>query len=209
MIGRKGVFITGRLDVIGGRKAQMGLSWHRLAGAGPKIPVDKHFLTPLFSPASVAVFSGRDEGSIARTPQARALVDALTGQRFSGNLTFLDIHTSGTLADLAQTRADLAVIALPAGEEAAAGAERDCALLHQSAPGGDEARQQFRVHGRTAHHPGRRGALDHQVTHRKAKAYGMADVARRPRETGLQHQDAQHGASEQPRRPSLAPARTT
>jgi acetyltransferase len=120
MIGRKGVFITGRLDVIGGRKAQMGLSWHRLAGAGPKIPVDKHFLTPLFSPASVAVFSGRDEGSNARTPQARALVDALTGQRFSGTLTFLDIHTSGTLADLAQTRADLAVIALPAGEVIAA-----------------------------------------------------------------------------------------
>jgi acetyltransferase len=42
-----------------------------------------------------------------------ALLDALRAQRFTGTLTFLDIQTSGTLADLAQARADLAIIALP------------------------------------------------------------------------------------------------
>jgi hypothetical protein len=35
---------------------------------------------------------------------------------FRGDERFLDVHTSGTLADLAQTRADLAMIALPPGE---------------------------------------------------------------------------------------------
>ena len=39
---------------------------------------------------------------------------------YSGTLTFLDIHTSGTLADLAQARADLAIIALAPENVAAA-----------------------------------------------------------------------------------------
>ncbi|MFN6997116.1 MAG: GNAT family N-acetyltransferase, partial [Aquincola tertiaricarbonis] len=52
--------------------------------------------------------------------QARTLHEALRAQRFSGTLAFLDIHTSGTLADLAQTRADLAIIALPRQDVAAA-----------------------------------------------------------------------------------------
>lgn len=42
--------------------------------------------------------------------QAQVLRDNLTAQRFTGEMTFVDIHTSGTLADLAHTRADLAVI---------------------------------------------------------------------------------------------------
>ena len=50
----------------------------------------------------------------------RGAGDALRAQCFTGNLQFVDIHTSGTLADLARTRADLAVIALPAQEVAAA-----------------------------------------------------------------------------------------
>ena len=82
--------------------------------------MDKHFLTPLFAPTSIAVFAGRVDGPDPRSTQASALLEALTEQRFTGNLTFLDIHTSGTLADLAQTRADLAVIALPPSEVAAA-----------------------------------------------------------------------------------------
>ena len=82
--------------------------------------MDKHFLTPLFSPASIAVFAGREEDPPSRTTHARALLESLTAQRYTGTLTFVDIHTSGTLADLAQTRADLAVIALPAAEVAAA-----------------------------------------------------------------------------------------
>src|SRR5262249_45237092 len=59
------------------------------------------------------------EGS--QTPLGKVLHAALRAQRYTGTLVFLDIlQTSGTLADLAQTRADLAVIALPARDLVAA-----------------------------------------------------------------------------------------
>ncbi|AVS62247.1 GNAT family N-acetyltransferase [Paracidovorax avenae] len=82
--------------------------------------LDKHYLTPLFAPSSIAVLAGRADAPETLTPAARALHEALRAQRFTGTLQFLDIHTSGTLADLAQTRADLAVIALPPQDTAAA-----------------------------------------------------------------------------------------
>ncbi|MBL8387323.1 MAG: bifunctional acetate--CoA ligase family protein/GNAT family N-acetyltransferase [Hydrogenophaga sp.] len=82
--------------------------------------MDKHYLTPLFQPESIAVFAGNHEDPASQIPHARQLCAALTAQRFSGTLVFLDIHTSGTLADLAQTRADLAIIALPPDEALAA-----------------------------------------------------------------------------------------
>jgi len=82
--------------------------------------MDKHFLTTLFEPKSIAVFVGDPEQSDTLAPQAQALLNSLKAQRYSGNLTFLDIHTSGTLADLAQTRADLALIALPPADLKAA-----------------------------------------------------------------------------------------
>ena len=82
--------------------------------------MDKHYLTPLFTPDSVVVFAGRTDSPDTQTPQAMALLDALRAQRFTGTLTFLDIHTSGTLADLAQARADLAIIALPPKDVASA-----------------------------------------------------------------------------------------
>ena len=82
--------------------------------------MDKHFLTPLFSPASIAVFAGKTDESAAQTPQARVLHRALRAQRFAGTLVFLDIQSSGTLSDLAHTQADLAIIALPPAEVAAA-----------------------------------------------------------------------------------------
>ncbi|MDE2400538.1 MAG: bifunctional acetate--CoA ligase family protein/GNAT family N-acetyltransferase [Burkholderiales bacterium] len=75
--------------------------------------MDKHYLTPLFAPQSIAVFAGKVDAPDSLTPHARQLHQALRAQRFSGTFQFLDIHTSGTLADLAQARADLAVIALP------------------------------------------------------------------------------------------------
>jgi acetyltransferase len=75
--------------------------------------MDKHYLTPLFSPESVVVFAGQADDPASQTAHARALREALRAQRYSGTLQFLDVHTSGTLADLAQTRADLAIIALP------------------------------------------------------------------------------------------------
>ncbi len=80
--------------------------------------MDQHYLSPLFSPQSTVVFAGA--AGAGQTPQAQALVAALKAQPFAGSLAFLDIHTSGTLADLAQTRADLAVIALPPDDVAAA-----------------------------------------------------------------------------------------
>ena len=82
--------------------------------------MDKHYLTPLFSPKSILVFAGSHDDVAAASAQAQVLHKALTGQRFSGELNFVDIHTSGTLADLAHTRADLAIIALPHAEVAAA-----------------------------------------------------------------------------------------
>ena len=82
--------------------------------------MDKHYLTPLFSPESVVVFSGRLDAPDSQTAQALALTNALRAQRFLGTLQFLDVRTSGTLADLAQARADLAIIALPTEDVASA-----------------------------------------------------------------------------------------
>lgn len=82
--------------------------------------MDKHYLTPLFSPESIVVFAGKVDAFDTLGGQAHALINALKGQTFKGNLTFTDLETTGTLADLAQTRADLAIIALPATEVAAA-----------------------------------------------------------------------------------------
>ena len=82
--------------------------------------MDKHYLTPLFAPASIVVFAGRHDDDAGRTALGRTISEALRTQRFSGTLRFVDIDTSGTLADLAQTRADLAVIALPPADIAGA-----------------------------------------------------------------------------------------
>ena len=88
--------------------------------------MDKHYLTPLFSPTSIVVFAGPPEQRAQQTPLARAFLDGLRGEgsapgkAFAGPVSQLDIHMSGTLADLAQSRADLAVIALPAEQVAAA-----------------------------------------------------------------------------------------
>ena len=82
--------------------------------------MDKHYLTPLFTPASIAVLAGSLDAPESLTPHAAILHEALRAQKFKGTLQFLDVHTSGTLADLAQRRADLAVIALPAQDVPAA-----------------------------------------------------------------------------------------
>ena len=75
--------------------------------------MNKHYLTSLLAPESIAVFAGRADDPASQTAHAVALHAALRAQRYAGKLYFLDIHTSGTLADLAQSRADLAIIALP------------------------------------------------------------------------------------------------
>ncbi|CDS52777.1 Acetyl-CoA synthetase (ADP-forming) alpha and beta chains, putative [Polaromonas sp. CG9_12] len=82
--------------------------------------MDKHYLTPLFAPQSVVVFAGQVDDPESLTSRARVLHQALRAQQYTGTLQFLDSHTTGTLADLAQTGADLAIIALPPEEVAAA-----------------------------------------------------------------------------------------
>ncbi len=88
--------------------------------------MDKHYLTSLFSPASIVVFAGDPAKSETWTPLARAVLDGLRGEgsapgkAFAGPISYFDIHMTGTLADLAQARADLAIIALPHAEIAAA-----------------------------------------------------------------------------------------
>jgi acetyltransferase len=82
--------------------------------------MDKHYLSPLFSPDSIVVFAGKVDAFGALSAQAQALIGSLKEQQFKGELTFIDLNTKGTLADLAQSRADLAIIVLPAAEVAAA-----------------------------------------------------------------------------------------
>ncbi|MEO8015220.1 MAG: acetate--CoA ligase family protein, partial [Polaromonas sp.] len=82
--------------------------------------MDKHYLTPLFAPQSIVVFAGQVDDPDSLTSRARVLHQALRAQKYTGTLQFLDIHTTGTLADLAQTGADLAIIALPPEEVEAA-----------------------------------------------------------------------------------------
>ncbi|MDQ3058869.1 MAG: bifunctional acetate--CoA ligase family protein/GNAT family N-acetyltransferase [Pseudomonadota bacterium] len=82
--------------------------------------MDKHYLTPLFAPASIVVFAGQAEDPSSLTPHAKVLHEALRAQNYTGKIQFLDITTSGTLADLSQTGADLAIIALPTQDVAAA-----------------------------------------------------------------------------------------
>ena len=119
--------------------------------------MDSHYLTPLFSPSSVIVLAGNPDAPDALTQQARILHQALRAQRYSGELTFFDIHTSGTLADLAQTRADLAVLALPpqelaAGLELAGRVNCRCALVLSSGVDAELAGQLRKIAKREGMH---------------------------------------------------------
>ncbi len=82
--------------------------------------MDKHFLTPLFAPASVVAFVGKADDPGGQSATGRTLREAFRADRFDGTLRFLDVHTKGTLEELAHTHADLALIALPPRDVAAA-----------------------------------------------------------------------------------------
>lgn len=85
--------------------------------------MDKHYLTPLLAPQSVAVFAGTPELRAENPAYAEAaqLHEALNAQPYSGAIHFLDPKTTeGRLADLVDSSADLAVIALPPEEIAPA-----------------------------------------------------------------------------------------
>jgi acetyltransferase len=128
----------GRLLAVRSQRPLIRVSTTRasLAYAGAhtlRLPaVDRHFLTPLFNPRAIVAFGGAGYAGLAAsgtagmpaaepTREAVALHAALTEPGgYAGSITWLDIGMSGTLADLAQTRADLAVIALPAHDTLAA-----------------------------------------------------------------------------------------
>ena len=82
--------------------------------------MDKHYLTPLFSPGSIVVFAGDADAPESQTSLARTMLAGLKSGGYAGEVTYLDIRSTGTLADLAQSRADLALIALPPDQIAAA-----------------------------------------------------------------------------------------
>jgi acetyltransferase len=82
--------------------------------------MDQHYLTPLFSPRSVVVFAGPDGEPARHTRLARVLREALAAAPGAQPPRYIDLHQTGTLAELAAARADLAVIALPHEEIAAA-----------------------------------------------------------------------------------------
>jgi acetyltransferase len=82
--------------------------------------VDRHILNPLFAPRSIVVFAGDPEADDAPTPMAATLRQALRAGTYQGEVTWLDTGMTGTLGDLAHSRADLALIALPADQVSAA-----------------------------------------------------------------------------------------
>ena len=75
--------------------------------------MDQHFLTPLFSPRSIVVFAGNPDTPDQQSALARSLLAELTANGYKGEVSYLDIEMTGTLSDLAHSRADLAIIALP------------------------------------------------------------------------------------------------
>ncbi len=81
--------------------------------------MDQHFLAPLFQPKAIVAFVGGSHAP-APTREAQLLRDSLDAGTYRGSVTRLDIGMTGTLADLAQSRADLALIALPADQLLAA-----------------------------------------------------------------------------------------
>jgi acetyltransferase len=103
------------------RRGHPRLRSHLVATVGTAL--DKHYLTPLFAPESIVVFAGdpalpADDPS--RTSFARVLLSEIGHGGYAGPLTPLDVGMTGTLADLAVARVDLAVIALPHDQIAAA-----------------------------------------------------------------------------------------
>ena len=81
--------------------------------------MDRHFLTPLFQPKSIVVFAG-DPDAEPPNREAATLRKALAEGSYKGTVTWLDVGMTGTLGDLAHSRSDLALIALPHDQTLAA-----------------------------------------------------------------------------------------
>ncbi|HLL18419.1 MAG TPA: acetate--CoA ligase family protein, partial [Rubrivivax sp.] len=136
--------------------------------------MDRHYLTPLFNPRSLVVFAG-DPQATAPARGAAQLRQALADSGFEGSIDWLDTRTSGTLADLAQSRADLALIALP--PEQALAALEICGRIR--------CRAALVISGTSG--PGSSGGTDAQLAermHQTARAYGVHLLG--PNTLGLQ-----------------------
>ncbi|GMV48109.1 MAG: acetyltransferase [Pseudomonadota bacterium] len=84
--------------------------------------MDRHYLNPLFEPRSIVVFAGDPEAA-APSPLAHTLRQAIGASvqaGYKGVVTWLDVGMTGKLGDLAGSRVDLALIALPPEQVAAA-----------------------------------------------------------------------------------------
>ncbi|WP_424195308.1 bifunctional acetate--CoA ligase family protein/GNAT family N-acetyltransferase [Ampullimonas aquatilis] len=73
--------------------------------------MNSHYLTALFNPASIVVFPGGNVNNDEPTELGQIVLNRLHEGGYAGQITVLNIHTSGTLADLTNARADLALIA--------------------------------------------------------------------------------------------------
>ena len=82
--------------------------------------MDKHYLTALFAPTSIIVFAGKPDAPDQQTAYGRGITAQMRASGFAGPVTFLDIDVRGTLGELAQSHADLAIIALSDNELAGA-----------------------------------------------------------------------------------------
>ncbi len=75
--------------------------------------MDRHYLAALLAPESIVVFADKGDPGSGRPSLGASLDASLRAQRFSGTMHFIDVQTRGTLAELASSRSDLAIIALP------------------------------------------------------------------------------------------------
>lgn len=79
--------------------------------------MEKHFLQPLFNPGSIVVFAGGLDPDALPIGPAQHLSEQLRKNGYAGELRFVDTRMTGTLAELAQSRAELAIITLPTADE--------------------------------------------------------------------------------------------
>ncbi|MBK9135593.1 MAG: bifunctional acetate--CoA ligase family protein/GNAT family N-acetyltransferase [Betaproteobacteria bacterium] len=144
--------------------------------------MDKHYLTPLFSPGSIVVFAGPADVPERQTREARALRAALDANAGAHPPQYLDIQTTGTLADLAQSRADLAIIALPPDElpaalEVAGRIACRSALIATHGVGADEAAQLKKIARREGLYLLGPNSLGFQRPHLKLNASAAGPMA--------------------------------
>ncbi|TCS39265.1 acetyltransferase [Paucimonas lemoignei] len=82
--------------------------------------MEKHYLTPLFSPRSIVVLARKPDMPDAADAFGQIAVRHIRESGYAGRLEFLDTGVEGALASLTHTSPDLALISLPPAELATA-----------------------------------------------------------------------------------------